>query len=196
MAKGGAYEREICRVLSLWLSGGVDDDLFWRSAGSGSRATNRRKKNKSTKGHGGDIAPTCAEGQVLTDLVAIEVKRGYKTSNVHDLLDKREASAAGIFEKWVEQAYLSQQATGAYSWWLITRRDRREAMITMPTDFFVTVTRPAFHNSPPRASLNVYVKNLGAKEGQMDLTILPLDNFLGNVKVYTIHKLFDWWSAQ
>jgi hypothetical protein len=37
--KGGEWERETCRKLSIWWSGGEYNDLCWRTAGSGSKAT-------------------------------------------------------------------------------------------------------------------------------------------------------------
>ena len=42
--KGGEYERTVCKKLSLWVSNGTRDDIFWRSAMSGGRATLQRKK--------------------------------------------------------------------------------------------------------------------------------------------------------
>ena len=45
-----------CR-LSLWLSGGVADDLLWRSAMSGGRATLQFKRdNKSNRRQSGDLS--------------------------------------------------------------------------------------------------------------------------------------------
>jgi len=38
-AKGASFERDICRRLSLWVSAGKQEDVFWRSAMSGGRST-------------------------------------------------------------------------------------------------------------------------------------------------------------
>ena len=38
-AKGSSFERAVCKRLSLWLSNGERDNLLWRSAMSGGRAT-------------------------------------------------------------------------------------------------------------------------------------------------------------
>ena len=38
-AKGAAFEREVCKALSLWVTNGRRKDCFWRSAMSGGRAT-------------------------------------------------------------------------------------------------------------------------------------------------------------
>ena len=41
--KGGAWEREFSKYLSLWITEGERDDVFWRSSQSGGRATQRAK---------------------------------------------------------------------------------------------------------------------------------------------------------
>lgn len=73
-AKGSQFEREICKKLSLWVSEGKSDDLFWRSAMSGGRATVRAKKGEKTKSGHGDITAVTPEGHLLTDKFVIECK--------------------------------------------------------------------------------------------------------------------------
>jgi len=73
-AKGGEFERKICKELSLWVSQGKHDDLFWRSAMSGGRATVRGKKGKETASGHGDITAVTPEGNLLTDFFVIECK--------------------------------------------------------------------------------------------------------------------------
>ena len=43
-AKGSSFERLICKELSLWITGGEHQDVFWRSAMSGGRSTVAMKK--------------------------------------------------------------------------------------------------------------------------------------------------------
>ena len=71
--KGQAFERLVCRQLSLWVSGGKQDDLFWRSAISGGRATVRAAKGIATH-VGGDICSTHPDGHKLTNRYFIECK--------------------------------------------------------------------------------------------------------------------------
>lgn len=71
--KGGQFERDVCRKLSLWVSGGKQSDLFWRSAMSGGRATVGRHKGQSIR-QAGDITAVAPEGHVLTDRFYIECK--------------------------------------------------------------------------------------------------------------------------
>jgi hypothetical protein len=73
--KGADFEREVCKKLSLWVSRGEKEDLFWRSAMSGGRATVYRKQGKGQLARqAGDITATAPEGHVLTDQWYIECK--------------------------------------------------------------------------------------------------------------------------
>lgn len=127
--KGSKFEREICVKLSLWASNGVHEDWYWRTAGSGARATVRGRKGKTTTGHCGDICATCPEAKFLLDHFAIECKKGYSRHTIADLLDKPEGAAKQEYEKWFEQAELSRKHSGAKSWLLIVKRDRRDALV-------------------------------------------------------------------
>jgi hypothetical protein len=131
--KGSPFERAVCKQLSLWWSGGGADDLFWRSSASGARATVRGKKGKTTTGHGGDIACTSSAGQPLTDLIALELKRGYARATVADLLDRPEAAKEQAYEEWIRQAENSAFNSLVPYWLLLHKRDRREAVCFYPT---------------------------------------------------------------
>lgn len=55
--KGSSFEREVCIMLSRWISGGSQDDIFWRSAMSGGRATVAHKRGgKRLSSQVGDIS--------------------------------------------------------------------------------------------------------------------------------------------
>lgn len=73
-AKGSEFERRVCKSLSLWVSHNAKEDLFWRSAMSGGRATVGRRKGKDFGKHAGDISATAPEGHKLTDHFFIECK--------------------------------------------------------------------------------------------------------------------------
>lgn len=86
--KGQAFERQICKALSLWVSGNERDDLFWRSAMSGGRATIGKRAGINRAAHAGDIVATDPLGHLLTDTWYIECKN-YKA------LDYRAALLTG-----------------------------------------------------------------------------------------------------
>lgn len=83
--KGGQFERDVCKQLSLWISDGLSEDLFWRSAMSGGRATVGAKKGKDHSRHAGDIAATSAEGSFFTDIFYMELKF-YKNLHIEKFL--------------------------------------------------------------------------------------------------------------
>lgn len=72
--KGAAFERSVCRHLSLWITKGKKEDVFWRSAMSGGRATLLHRKGKAAQNSAGDITATGEEGHTLTDQFYIECK--------------------------------------------------------------------------------------------------------------------------
>lgn len=92
MGKGGYFEREIARILSLWWTDGDRDDIFYRSHSSGARFTQRKKSGKDTALQGGDITASDPIGEPLIKAWSIEVKTGYGTPtksgiNRWDVLD-------------------------------------------------------------------------------------------------------------
>lgn len=134
--KGSQFERDICRQLSLWWTKGERDDVFWRTPISGGRATMRAKTGKDTFGANGDIQAVDPIGRPLLKTVAIELKRGYSKHTVADLLDKPEKAKNQLYEDFFEQAERERKGSGAIGWWLITKRDRRDAIIFMPKHIF------------------------------------------------------------
>lgn len=73
-AKGSAYEREICKALSLWLSYGDLEDCLWRSAMSGGRSTVAFAKGKRFANQAGDISAINETGMLLTNRYMVECK--------------------------------------------------------------------------------------------------------------------------
>ncbi len=136
MPKGQAHERFICHRLSKWWTG-KEDSVFWRTANSGGRATVR--KGKATKGQHGDLTSTCPESAPFTELLVVEMKRGYSKNSAADLLDKpkkrlrrNEQPTRLLYEQWFEKAEHCQKASGAYSWIVIVKRDRKEPVVFLP----------------------------------------------------------------
>lgn len=131
--KGHPFERWFCKRLSLWWSGGASDDIFWRTAGSGARATSRRKGGKRTANQEGDLCATDPSGLPLTDLITFELKRGYSARTLHDLLDFQEGKqGAQVINKWVEGVRAKAAECGRPFWAVVHRRDQREALVVLP----------------------------------------------------------------
>ena len=105
--KGNAFEREICKDLSKWLSYGERDDILWRSAMSGGRATVGLKKGIVRKTQGGDITAIDPIGNKLTDKYMIECK-SYKNIHLQSMLYGIPKNAS-IYEFWIELYNKSKQ---------------------------------------------------------------------------------------
>jgi len=134
--KGSSFEREICKLLSRWWTNDKRDDVFWRTDGSGARAKTRSKTNQSTFGQCGDIQASDPIGQPLIDLCTIELKRGYKNDTLMDLLDKTERMKVQGFEDFILQARQDAKNADSKFWVVITRRNQREALVTIPISFY------------------------------------------------------------
>lgn len=72
--KGALFERIVCRDLSRWISHGEREDLLWRSAMSGGRATISKRKGLVLAKQAGDISAIDPLGHYLTDHWFIEIK--------------------------------------------------------------------------------------------------------------------------
>lgn len=73
-AKGSAFERAVCKQLSLYLSRGERDDLMWRSALSGGRATVRLRDDIVTGNQAGDISAIAPGAFEFCDRYFVECK--------------------------------------------------------------------------------------------------------------------------
>lgn len=106
--KGGEYERKISKKLSMWLSSGERDDLFWRTSGSGSRHTIRYKKNLTTEGQAGDVTYTCSGiSEEFIKVFCMEIKF-YKDINLWSVITK---SKSGLLDFW-DQTYEKAKQVG------------------------------------------------------------------------------------
>lgn len=73
-SKGATWERQVCRELSLWISGGKQEGIFWRSAMSGGRATIAARKGKRLDAQVGDISCIHPLGMAFADRFMAECK--------------------------------------------------------------------------------------------------------------------------
>lgn len=197
--KGGSFEREICRRLSLWWTDDKRDDVFWRTHGSGARATVRHRAGKRTAGAYGDIMATDPIGEPLIDLLTIELKRGYNSHTIQDLLDKSDTASVQKVESWISQVEEAHTAAGSFSWLIITKRDQRKHMVMMPLlvadvlGFYHIENSPAgLFSIPVRYSFGPKkLRTETAREGTFVMS--TLENFLGKVTPKRIKKAVRGW---
>jgi len=131
-SKGSEFERTISKQLSLWWTNGDRNDVFWRTAGSGAMAKTRSKQSQTAFGQYGDIQATDPVGQSLIDLFTIELKRGYSSFTFADVLDCSRKSASQTYERFLDQVKQDKKNANSKYWMLITKRNRREALVCIP----------------------------------------------------------------
>lgn len=190
--KGGEYERELCKELSMWWTYNSRDDVFWRTSGSGARAKVRGRQGRATAGQHGDIGATDPIGAPLIDMFTIEIKRGYSEYTLQDILDRPPGGGMQEWERWFAQALESWEQAGSYSWMLITRRDRRVPLVWLPRHVIHDLrAEGAFYDSQPLPyiALKMQVRN-DAKVGlPVDAVGMGLDAFLAGVSPDIIREL-------
>ena len=148
MAKGGGFEGDMSKELSLYLTHMKTEDGIWRTEGSGARATNKAKANMQVRlDQYGDITYTLPECKFWFDIFSVECKTGYakKTKNktktkitlTHwSLLDMIDSSQRlSQFHEFWEQC-LNDAIESKREPILIFRRNRRSPCITMRNDIF------------------------------------------------------------
>jgi hypothetical protein len=180
--KGSAFERDTCRLLSLWWTAQKRDDIFWRSAGSGARAKTRSKTGRSTFGQYGDIQCVDPIGSALTSVCTIELKRGYTKSTFSDAVEKPDKAAQQMFEKFLEQAITDSRNAKTPFWMLITRRDKKQSMVFIPNPFYKALVSVGslLNRSVPFVKIRMRSK-LGSKTKLHSIVGFHLDSFLESV---------------
>lgn len=187
--KGSGYERELCKKFSLWWTGGARDDVFWRSSGSGARAKVRGHRGTDTMGQHGDVSATDPIGLPLIDVFTIEIKRGYSEFTIQDLIDRTPTAGVQEWERFLAQTIESYEQAGSFSWLMITRRDRREALAWTPMSTIRELRRVgAFHEGhpTPSARIRVSLRDSNKRHTHVDVYGMVLDDWLHGVKPRTI----------
>lgn len=189
--KGGPFERQMARRLSLWWSAGARDDMFWRVGGSGGRAKRRGRKGQRTFGQHADIAATDPQGEPLTDVFTIEAKRGYSRYTPFDLLDKGPTAARQMVETWLLQVQESCQQAGSLTWLLIFRRDQRRAVVGFDTGLFSMLSAKERQRlgSPPQ--MRMTFEPHGDRGPKERVTFMRLEDFFDNLAPSTVRRLSE-----
>jgi len=169
--KGGNWERKFSKELSLWWSNGERDDIYWHTHGSGSRATNRAKKGKTSINYG-DILAEDSTGQPLLDIFVIELKKGYNKSNILDEVDT--ASDSHPFRKNLDQVIRDSIAANKEPL-LIFHRDRKKPCVCFYKTRFLKMT-DFFGGLPPKSPMIIL------DDGFFDFVIFKLEDFFNWAK--------------
>lgn len=181
MSKGSTFEREVCKQLSIWWSSGIRDDIFWRTAGSGARATVRSKRGLATSDSYGDISAIHPSGKPLTDSFIISLKRGYTAKlgkksvsklSITDLIDRpSHIKTKPLLEQWVEELRAEVKLNNKKSGIIICRRDWRSAIILLEHNIFSSIEKQKACISP------LYSAGCHLQLRGIDMQIMRLEDF-------------------
>jgi hypothetical protein len=131
--KGGKYERDISKLLSSWWTDGEDESVFWRTSGSGAKATVNHKKKAINFNYYGDIGYRDSIGAPFIERACIECKH-YKEFYIMDILkDNKNPSE---FEKFWEEAKFEAGQSNRWSI-LITKKNYFPDLIMIEEDIFL-----------------------------------------------------------
>lgn len=169
-AKGSSYERDIAKRLSLWWTRDLPeprDDIFWRTSGSGARATSRSKIKKKTAYEYGDITFTDPIGKPFIDCFLIECKCGY--SDEIDILDLFHREENSTLFYWWRKALGEAEDAGRKNCLLITARNRKPELCLINKSFFSDLLPYSGFFSK---------KLIEIKNTHYDFYIILLDDFL------------------
>lgn len=150
--KGPPFERAIAVRLSEWWSGGKTDDIFWRTANSGGRATVRHRRGKRAKGIHGDLMATDPDGQSFIDTFLIELKNGYSHHTPFDLVNPYKKNSC-VYEKWITKAEESVKKCEALTWLIIHKRDGRKPIVVFKNYMMKAFASALSHSSDALAVL-------------------------------------------
>lgn len=132
--KGTPFERQIAKELSLWWSDGERDDIFWRTDGSGARATKRRSINIMTANSCGDLGFLDVIGKPFLDVFVVEIKRGYTADlSVLNILDAK-GKNTDVLLHWWRKLTAEARACGKPFGMIIFRRDHRSTCVCISYD--------------------------------------------------------------
>lgn len=168
--KGSGFEREICKALGLWWTEGERDDIFWRSATSGARATVRQRSGQSTFGQYGDVQASDPIGQPLIDLCTIELKRGYQQDTIGDVLDATKMNKP-VWNQWLEQTLRSAREAGSFGWLLITKRNRRDTIVFIPWRLYTSLNNNGARLTRARPSLQLILRRKKNEKERKRVTV-------------------------
>lgn len=93
-AKGSDFEREMCKRLSLWWTGGDSDQVFWRNSGFLARGPKGCVEHQF-----GDMHAIDERGQLLVKQVNVEFKF-YKDLRILDIIDKPDKMHVTLLDHW------------------------------------------------------------------------------------------------
>jgi hypothetical protein len=198
--KGNNFEREVSRALSLWWTGGEEDDVFWRNR------VRRTGKAYNAQMQEGDLIATKEIGVPFTEFFCVECKSGYSIKRSPTKKTKEKKKQRKTVEKtknvpWdlLEVIDSDKKKPVILSFWEQVDKagelTHRMPILIFKRDFHtpVVVVGDCFHdaffsyddlNLPP---VPVHLTLAGCVEDTV-LTFYKMDDFLKMLPPDTVHR--------
>ncbi len=124
-AKGASFERKTCVRLSMWISHKTREDLFWRSAMSGGRATLRSRigRGSAVVAQAGDISAIHELGHPFLRLFVVECKF-YKDLKLESMIYGKDGHSKEIWYKTLKLADANDRAP-----FIVSRQNFRDELV-------------------------------------------------------------------
>jgi hypothetical protein len=189
-SKGPGFERKTFKRLSRWFSQGESDDIFWRTAGSGARATTRAKKGIGTADSAGDMSAIHPSGKALTRVSIWELKKGYsgetpsKRIGLLNIIDSKEAKNPPLLIQWIKKVETEAKIHKRKLWFIIFERDRKNACICTKKstmDYLKRRNHKSFCSLQESKSCDFFING-------HSISVTPLEEFLCWCEPQTIVK--------
>ena len=177
MGKGDNFEREVCRLLSIWWTDGTNDDVCWRNR------TRRTSKTPKAEKQLGDLIPTHPTFIPFTGVFNVELKTGYKKTKggsrykqvPWDLLDLIDSKDEGkVFKAFWAQTVLDARISQRFPL-LIFKRDYHTPVVAIWTSHF-----------------NKLRSIIGEPKKMDMIRIYPKNNDIDTIHLFAFHKFFNW----
>lgn len=170
MGKGQENERELCKIFSRWWTEGERDDIFWRTPGSGARASVRTRLGKNPQQGFGDMLAEDPSGQVLVDCCFFEFKKGYPGISLIDCIASRQRKP--ILIQFLEK--LEEEAKEAGKWpVLVFQIPRKSKVICLRTELYDRMNAWHGYKCGPASCIVLQHENL-----PFLFVLMKLDDFL------------------
>lgn len=125
--KGARYERKVCGVFSRWCSDDTRDDLFWRSAMSGGRATLHSRTGRKNSSQSGDISAVDTLGAPLIESFFLECKH-LESLEIHRWIYNGKTPLDEIWDKTLRDAEFQDKIP------LVVAKQNRQPELVMSTE--------------------------------------------------------------
>lgn len=191
-AKGSQFEKDVCKAFSLWITNNKRDDIFYKTSGSGGRATHRQKQNKTTAFSAGDMSFNDILGRRLIEYFLVEIKRGYNNKmKVMSLIDKTIKGEPSIV-KWFKKGEVERKQNNRRATIIIFRRDYCKTVIALKEQTYIELENIVGPYTDYGIS-NVITLHLDSTQG-FTIVMIPLEGFFEWISPDEFRRAYKAWK--